>query len=110
MPEPSVKLRPWPRCMDPGPLRIFVTEFTNHLADLRYTRVIVQSYEDAACHFAEWVQRSGTSLADVDETVLGRFARHRCKCTGIRRHKYVSAKYTRRVRRFAVFLAQKGTI
>src|SRR6516164_6168637 len=96
--------------MDPGSLRAFAIDFANHLVALGHTRLTVGNYEDAACHLAEWLRLSDLSLADVDEEVVVRFARHRCKCTGIRRHRRVSAKYVRQVRRFVCFLAQRGAV
>ena len=110
MPEPGAKLPQWPRRMDPGSLRAFVIDFANHLVALGHTRLTVGSYEDAARHLAEWLRHSDLSLADVDEELVARFARHRCKCTGIRQHRHVSAKYVRRVRRFVCFLAQRGAV
>jgi integrase/recombinase XerD len=106
MPEPGAKLR----CMDPGSLRAFVVEFTNHLAALSHTDLTVSGYEDAARHFAEWLGRTDIALIDVDDKAIARFAGHRCKCTGYRRHRHVSAKYVRRVRRFVRFLARRGFV
>jgi len=96
--------------MDPGSLRTFVDEFTNSLIALGHTRLTIENYEDTACHLAEWLRRSDLILAEVDEGVVARFARHQCKCTGIRRHRHVSAKYVRRVRRFVRFLAERGAV
>ena len=42
--------------------------------------------------------------------VIDRFARHRCRCPGIRREKGVSEKYVRRVRRFVEFLGERGIV
>ena len=106
MPEPGAKLRR----MDPGSLRAFVVEFTNHLAALSHTGLTVRGYEDAARHFAEWLERADIALVDVDDKAIARFAGHQCKCTGYRRHRHVSAKYVRRVRRFVRFLAQRGVV
>jgi len=106
MPEPGAN---WRR-MDPRSLRAFVVEFTDHLAALGHTDLTVRGYEDAARHFAEWLERSDIALVDVDDKVVARFAGHRCKCTGNRRHHHVSAKYVRRVRRFVCFLARAGLV
>jgi hypothetical protein len=58
MPEPGAKLR----CTDPGSLRAFVVEFKNHLAALSHTDLTVRGYEDAARHFAEWLERANIAL------------------------------------------------
>jgi hypothetical protein len=75
----------------------FVVEFTDHLAALGHTDLTVGSYKDATHHFAEWLERSDIALADDDDQAVACFAGHRCKCTGNRRHRHVSAKYVRRV-------------
>jgi site-specific recombinase XerD len=94
--------------MDPGTLRAFVEEFTGQLAILRHTRLTVANYRDAARHFAEWLRRSDIVIGNVDDGVIARFARHRCKCSGSRQHHHLSTKYVRRVRRFVRFLVERG--
>jgi site-specific recombinase XerD len=56
--------------MDPGSLRTFVVEFTDHLAARGHTDLTVGSYNDAAHHFAEWLERSDIALADVDDKAV----------------------------------------
>jgi integrase/recombinase XerD len=104
MPKPNGHLRQNPRCMDAGTVGTFVEEFTSQLAALGHTRLTVANYKDAARHFGEWLRRSDIVPDEVDDGVIARFARHRCKCAGSRRQHHVSAKYVRRVRRFAGFL------
>ena len=106
----NVRSPRWPRSMDPGVLRTYIAEFTNHLSAQKYTTLTIAGYEDSACHFAEWLQRSNIALVNVDEKVMARFSQHRCRCRGIRRHKHVSAKYARRARRFIHFLAERGIV
>jgi integrase/recombinase XerD len=108
MPTPNGYLRQNSRYMDPGILGMFVEEFTNRLTALGHTRLTVANYGDAARHFAEWLGRSEIVLVDIGESVIGRFARHRCNCSGNRRHHHLSAKYVRRVRRFVCFLIERG--
>jgi len=94
--------------MDSGVLRTFVEAFTRNLRTLGHTRLTVAGYGDAARHFAEWLRRSAIAVVDVDDGVIARFARHRCKCCGNRQHQFLSAKYVRRVRRFVRFLVERG--
>ncbi len=94
--------------MDPGTVGTFVEEFTSQLTTLGHTRLTVANYGDAARHFAEWLRRSNIILVDVDDGVLARFARHRCKCSGNRQHHHLSVKYVRRVRRFVCFLVERS--
>jgi site-specific recombinase XerD len=49
-------------------------------------------------------------LGDVEDDVIERFARHTCRCPGIRGQDRVSAKYVKRTRRFVEFLAERGII
>jgi integrase/recombinase XerD len=108
MPKTNGYLRQNPRCMDPGVLGTFVGQFTNQLTSLGHTRLTVAGYGDAARHFAEWLLNSDIAVVDVDDGVISRFARHRCKCSGNRQHRRLSAKYVRRVRRFVCFLIERG--
>ena len=107
MSEPIGALRRSPRCMDLGVLGTFVEAFTRNLRALGHTRLTVAGYGDAARHFAEWLRRSAIVVGDVDDGVITRFARHRCKCCGNRQHQLLSAKYVRRVRRFVRFLVER---
>jgi len=102
------KLQQNQRCMDPGTLGTFVEEFTSQLTSVGHTRLTVANYGDAARHFAEWLRLSDILLADIDDVVIARFARHRCKCSGNRQHHRLSAKYVRRARRFVRFLVDRG--
>jgi integrase/recombinase XerD len=94
--------------MDAGELAPWVAEFTRRLRQLGYTSLTVRSYDDAGRHLAHWLLKARVAVADIDEAVIDRFARHRCQCPGCRSEKHVSGKYVRRVRRFIVFLSEGG--
>ncbi len=96
--------------LDPGPLRPLVDQFTGHLVSLGYAALTVQSYGDAARHFSVWLQRSGVAVARVDLDTCSAFAKHRCRCPGIRRGTRVSGRYSRRAGRFVRFLAECGAV
>jgi site-specific recombinase XerD len=96
--------------MDAGNLAPLVAEFTRHLSGLGHTALTVAGYDAAARHFAQWQAVRGGDVDDVDDAVIGRFARHRCRCPGIRRDQRVSDKYVRRVRRFVEFLGERGMV
>jgi len=85
-----------------------IESFAAHLAALGHTPLTAGFYLDGARHFAEWLHRAGVSPAQIDENVVVRFAQHRCRCPGSRRHRRLSAKYVKRVRRFAGFLVDQG--
>jgi integrase/recombinase XerD len=96
------------RCMNAGDLLPLVAEFTQHLVDKGHTVLTVRGFGDAARHFAHWLAQSKFAVGDINSAVVGRFARHRCRCAGARRSKHVSSKYVRRVGRFVEFLAACG--
>jgi len=96
--------------MDPGVLGTFVGQFTNQLTSLGHTGLTVAGYGDAARHFAEWLLNSDIAVVAIDDGVISRFARHRCKCSGNRQQRRLSAKYVRRVRRFVCFLIERGVV
>ena len=98
------------RQMDAGNLASQVAEFVRHLLQDGYTDLTVRGYDDAARHLAHWLAQSKIAVADIDEAIIVRFARHRCRCPGIRRVKHVSGKYVARVRRFVDFLGERGTV
>jgi integrase/recombinase XerD len=97
-------------CLDPGPLRPLVDQFTGQLANLGHTSLTVRGYGDAARHFAVWLQRSGVAIAHIDGDICADFARHHCRCPGSRRSNGVSAKYARRAARFVRFLSECGVV
>ena len=110
MPSSMATLTGQTWCLDPGPLRPLVAQFTDHLASLGHTTLTVGGYGDAARHFAVWLQQSGVAIAQVDDDTCAGFAAHQCCCPGIRRCDHVSAKYARRARRFVRFLAERGVV
>jgi integrase/recombinase XerD len=96
--------------LDPGPLRLLVDQFTDHLVNLGYSALTVHGYGDAARHFAVWLRSSGVAIADVDGDTCAGFANHRCRCPGGRQSDRVSAKYARRAKRFVRFLSECGIV
>lgn len=98
------------RRMDAGDLAPLVAEFTRHLSETGHTDLTVTGFDGAARHLAHWLAQAEVAVADIDEAVIDRFARHRCRCPGLRRDKHVSRKYVRRVRRFAKFLGERGLV
>src|SRR5205085_1273703 len=97
-------------CMDAGELGPLVSEFTCHLSELGHTSLTVSGYDAAARHLAQWLALVKVAVADIDSTIIDRFARHRCRCPGIRRKKGMSEKYVRRARRFVEFLGERGIV
>jgi site-specific recombinase XerD len=96
------------RFMDAGDLAPLVAKLTHRLSQDGYTELSVRAYDDAARHLAHWLAEARIAVADIDEAVIDRFARHRCRCPGGRRTKQLSGEYVRRARRFVAFMAERG--
>jgi len=64
----------------------------------------------SAIHFGGWLDAKGLTLADTDEQVIDRFAKHHCNCPGTRTQKSVSRAYTARDQRFVDYLRQNGAV
>ncbi|WP_369928320.1 tyrosine-type recombinase/integrase [Leisingera sp. XS_AS12] len=110
MPKSMEVLPACVQLMNPGALRPFVEEFAISLLNLGHSRLTVSGYEASARHFGHWLQSSKIAVDEIDEGVVGRFARHRCRCPGGRRTACLSTKYVNRVRRFVDFLVECGQV
>nr|WP_152716988.1 tyrosine-type recombinase/integrase [Microvirga tunisiensis] len=80
------------------------------MVSLGHTHLTVSGYEASARHFGQWLQSKKIAVAEIDDRVVRRFARHRCGCPGIRQADRLSVKYVNRVRRFVGFLAECGAV
>ena len=98
------------RRMDAGDLASLVEEFTRQLSDAGHTELTVRGYDGAARHLAHWLAQAKVAVRDIDETIVGRFARHRCRCPGVSHARHITDKYMRRVRRFVEFLGERGLV
>jgi len=98
------------RLMIAGPHQPLVDAFVAELQAHRHTSLTVSGYEHSTRHFAGWLCRNNIELGEVNEGVVERFARHRCRCPGSRRQDHISARYVRRVRRFIRFLADRQVL
>ena len=96
--------------MEAGDLAPLVAKFTHRLSQDGYAELSVRAYDEAARHLAHWLAEARIAVDDIDEAVVDRFARHRCRCAGGRRTKQLSGEYVRRARRFVVFLVECGIV
>jgi site-specific recombinase XerD len=97
-------------CMNARDLAPLVKQFTHHLSKLEHTRSTVRGYEWPSRHFVEWLQLSKLAVADIDDALAERFARHRCRCPGIRCAERVPARSVAQVRRFIEFLGERKIV
>lgn len=100
----------YPRSMAAGELAAPIALFAAHLSGLGYTPLTIEGCTASARHLGAWLARSGVVASELDERVLERFARHRCRCGGNRASERLSAKYLSRVRRFVRFLGERGVV
>ena len=82
MPKSTEVLPECAQLMNPGALRPFVEAFTGRLLSLGYTHLTVSGYEASARHFGQWLQTKKIALAEIDDRVVCRFARHRLSAAG----------------------------
>lgn len=68
------------------------------------------SYAAAARHFMFWLDKRRIPLISVDETVVRRFAKHRCDCRYYPSRAFLDRDYVGRIRCFVRFLEDRGTI
>lgn len=94
--------------LDPGPLSTWIDQLADDLAAQRYTPLTIGGYTASARHFAAWLGCAGIAIDLIDDDVVRRFAEHRCRCPGGRQWLRISPKYSRRARRFFVFLQKEG--
>ena len=82
------------------------------IIDLRRTRGpgMFWSHKGAARHFLFWLGRSRIPLTGVNDAVVDRFARHRCRCPRYSPNALKDSVYHSRVRHFVRFLEDRGDI
>jgi site-specific recombinase XerD len=86
-----------------------VLGFLDHLRGTRAAGTL-WSYGAAARHFLFWLAQRGIPVISVDDTVVGRFARHRCRCHRYNPRALSGPLYLSRVRKFGCFLEERGDI
>ncbi|MGO9544535.1 MAG: hypothetical protein ACLPPF_07055, partial [Rhodomicrobium sp.] len=84
-------------------------EFLDHLRG-EFPSGLFQRYSSPARHFLFWLNERRIPVASVDDTVVDRFARHRCRCARYSPRELKASDYTGRVRRFVRFLEDRGDI
>ena len=92
-----------------APKDALVSAFLEHLRSTRSPR-ISRHYSSAARHFLLWLDRCRIPATSADDTIVDRFARHRCRCPRYSRRELGSPVYVSRVRRFVRFLEDRGDI
>lgn len=85
------------------------TRFLDHLGMSGPASARAQ-YKSAARHFLLWLDKLGDAISDVDESIVQRFGRHRCRCPRYSAQQVPTDAYLGCVRRFVRFLEDAGDI
>lgn len=67
-------------------------------------------YRSAARHFLFWLHNRGTALSNVDDTIVERFRRHKCRCARYSACQVTTDAYLTCIRRLVRFLEDAGDI
>jgi hypothetical protein len=65
-----------------GCLQPHMRGLAEHLVGGGYAVLSTRSYLRAAAHLGRWMDRCGIPLTGLNEEVVARFSRHRCRCSG----------------------------
>lgn len=98
------------RRLDGGPAEPFLDGFAHGLLAQGYSARTRGDYLCAAVHLGAWAARRGTPIAQFDEALLARFARHlpRCRGRGTKRRGHRRVPF--RVHRFLRYLRAAGVV
>lgn len=93
-----------------GPAGPFLESFGETLLAQGYSIGTCRSHLSAAAHLSEWAVRRGVAIADFDEGLIVRFARHlsRCRCRGTRRSTHKRVPF--RAHQFLRHLREAGIV
>lgn len=64
----------------------------------------------AARHFLKWAQAQKVPVRDLDASAVGRFLRHRCRCSGYSPNQLQNPMYATYTRRFLRYLEETGVV
>ncbi|MBM3495151.1 MAG: integrase [Armatimonadetes bacterium] len=92
-----------------GSLQPHFLNLAEHLVDQGYAVLSVRNYLQAASHLGQWMNDRDIPLTGLTDETLGRFARHRCRCSGARgAGRRPSPMYVRRIRSLVECLRSLG--
>ena len=94
-----------------GCAQIYLEEFATELIASGYAVLSARDYVRSAAHLGRWMDAGGIDLDQLRDEVIGRFARHRCACSGSSRHgRRPSQRYVARAERFVRHLRSRGLV
>lgn len=71
---------------------------------------VVAAYRAAARHLLYWIDQQGVAVSAVDDAVVQRFEKHRCRCRPFPLHEPNRPEFAGRVRRFVRFMEDQGAV
>jgi len=96
--------------INPGPLQPLVQSYIDHLVARGYQAGTIHHLGHSARHFCYWLNQSDIAVAHIDDSVIKRFAEHRCQCPGYRASDILSTAFVGMVRKFVSFLEQSQVV
>jgi integrase/recombinase XerD len=96
----------------PGVMLPHLQTYEDYLADQRYRPDVLRQRLGEAYHFSHWLRLTNIRVNQIDDTIVSRFAAHRCKCPWIqnRPKKHISGTVLAGVRLFVKYLRLGGHI
>src|SRR3990167_9998626 len=71
---------------------------------------VVASYRAAARHFLYWIGQRGVAVSAIDDALVQRFEKHRCRCRPFPLHQPHRPEFSGRVRRFVRLLEDPSAV
>jgi len=96
--------------INPGALQPLVQSYLDHLVSRGYQAGTIHHLGHSARHFCYWLNQSDIAVANIDDGVIDRFARHQCRCPGERASDTLSTAFVGMVRKFVSFLEQSQVV
>lgn len=96
--------------IQPGVLQPLVRSYIDHLVSRGYREGTIHHLGHSARHFCYWLNQSDIAVARIDDSVIDRFAEHRCQCPGYRASEILSTAFIGMVRKFVSFLEQSQVV
>jgi integrase/recombinase XerD len=91
-----------------GSVQPYLDGFAAELISAGYAALPIRDYLRSAAHFGRWMDSHKMGISQLEETVLKKFANHKCKCRFARHGRHPSRRCVKRVRRFAEYLGRLG--
>lgn len=87
-----------------------VQSYIDHLVSHGYREATIHHLGHSARHFCYWLNQSHIAVGRIDDSVIDRFAEHRCQCPGYRASEILSTAFVGMVRKFVSFLEQSQVV